>query len=77
MGGQICLVEIGVSRQICVVVNRCGWSDMRGWKYGLVVRSAWLEIGVGGQIRVVGNRGGGQICLVRNRCGWSDMGGWK
>jgi hypothetical protein len=64
VGGQICLVEIGVSPPICVVVNRCGWSDMRGSKYGWVVRYAWLEVGVDGQ-----------ICVFRNSCGWSDLRG--
>ncbi len=59
-------LEIGVGGQICVVGNRCGWSDIPGWKLVWVVRYAWLEIGVGGQIWVVGNR-----------CGWSDTGGWK
>ncbi len=58
--------EIGVGGQICLVGNRCGWSDMHGWKYVWVVRYAWLEIVVGGQ-----------ICVVGIRCGWSDMRGWK
>ncbi len=52
-------LEIGVDCQISVVGKRCGWSDMRGWKYGWIVIYAWLYIGLGGQ-----------ICMVANRCGW-------
>ncbi len=59
-------LEIVVGGQICAFGNRCGLSDIRGWKEVWVVRYAWLEIWVDCH-----------ICVVVHRFGWSDMHGCK